>query len=261
MYFNFLNYITKVPERFDDGNTKGYKVCTQQEFNTLVYNNFNDVELEKNVDFAKIVAYTNMCVSTWNKFVRNAIIKDADRSVITKNDLILSYTTIVNAFNDAIIKNSEEYILHDVVNYVHPRYELKGFMIKFTAIHGGRTTSPLFVLDHTDMFSVNKYMQLSQSFIAAAKSASSKLKAQRWKDYYEFKESCLLLTNIVNRQGQLLHQARRRTVYRNIRGHLQSNPRRRNTAPHTLRRHQNQHTAGHRIRQTTASKGQRNAGV
>ena len=203
--FNFLNYITKVPERFDDDNTKGYKVCTQQEFNTLVYNNFNDVELEKNVDFAKIVAYTNMCVSTWNKFVRNAIIKDADRSVITKNDLILSYTTIVNAFNDAIIKNSEEYILHDVVNYVHPRYELKGFMIKFTAIHGGRTTSPLFVLDHTDMFSVNKYMQLSQNFIAAAKSASSKLKAQRWKDYYEFKESCLLLTNIVNRQGQLLY--------------------------------------------------------
>ena len=55
------------------------------------------------------------------------------------------------------------------------------------------------------MFSVNKYMQLSQSFIAAAKSASSKLKAQRWKDYYEFKESCLLLTNIVNRQGQLLY--------------------------------------------------------
>lgn len=37
--------------------------------------------------------------------------------------------------------------------------------------------------------------------IASAKNSSSKLRAQRWKDYYEFKESCLLLTNIINRDG------------------------------------------------------------
>ena len=34
--------------------------------------------------------------------------------------------------------------------------------------------------------------------IDAAKSARSTLKAQKWRDYYAFKEACLLLTNIIN---------------------------------------------------------------
>ena len=203
--FNFLNYITKVPEKFDSDNIKGYKLCSKEDFERRVYDNFNDPNLEKNVDFAKIIAYTNMCVSSWNKFVRNAIIKDADKSIITKNDLILSYTTIVNQFNDSVIKNSEEYILDDVVNYIHPRHDLKGFLVTFIAIHGGRKAAPLFVLDHTDTYSIQKYIKLSNDFVTFAKAASTKNKAQCWRDYYEFKESCLLLTNIINRQGVLLY--------------------------------------------------------
>ena len=194
--FRFLEYISKNRERFDADNVKGYKVCTAPEFEHIVFNNFNDEELERNVDFAKVVAYTNMAVSSWNKFIRNITIKDADKSVITKNDLIISYTTIVNKFNEAVIKNSEEYIVYDIANYIHPQYNLKGFIIKFQAIHGGKVTSPLFVLDHKDPDTIAAYVKICNSMIASAKNSSSKLRAQRWKDYYEFKESCLLLTNI-----------------------------------------------------------------
>ena len=199
--FRFLEYISKNRERFDADNVKGYKVCTAPEFEQIVFNNFNDEELERNVDFAKVVAYTNMAVSSWNKFIRNITIKDADKSVITKNDLIISYTTIVNKFNEAVIKNSEEYIIYDIANYIHPQYNLKGFIIKFQAIHGGKVTSPLFVLDHKDPDTIAAYVKICNSMIASAKNSSSKLHAQRWKDYYEFKESCLLLTNIINRDG------------------------------------------------------------
>ena len=199
--FRFLEYISKNRERFDADNIKGYKVCTADEFEQIVFNNFNDEELERNIDFAKVVAYTNMAVSSWNKFIRNATIKDADKSVITKNDLIISYTTIVNQFNEAVIKNSEEYIVYDIANYIHPQYNLKGFIIKFQAIHGGKVTSPLFVLDHKDTDTVTTYVKICNSMISSAKDSSSKLRAQRWKDYYEFKESCLLLTNIINRDG------------------------------------------------------------
>lgn len=199
--FKFLEYISKNRERFDSDNIKGYKVCNAQEFEQIVYNNFNDEELTTNIDFAKVVAYTNMAVSSWNKFIRNIIIKDADKSVITKNDLIISYTTIVNKFNEAVIKNSEEYIVYDIANYIHPQYNLKGFIIKFQAIHGGKITSPLFILDHKDLDTIANYVKICNSMIGSAKNSSSKLRAQRWKDYYEFKESCLLLTNIINRDG------------------------------------------------------------
>lgn len=196
--FKFLEHISKVTSKFNDDNTKGYCVCNPQVFENLVKINFSDEELTRNIDYAKVIAYTNNTVSAWNKFIRNTIIEDADKSVITKNDLIISYVTLVNQFNDCIIKNSEEYVLKDVVNYTHPRYNLKGFMVRFIAIHGGNVTSPLFIIDHKDKFTIQMYVKLSRDMIQAAKLAKNTVRAQRWRDYYTFKESCLLLTNIIN---------------------------------------------------------------
>lgn len=202
--FTFLNYIISNSSKFNEDNTKGYQVCNSKDFDDIVYNNFNDDQLTSDVDFTKIIGYTNTCVSAWNKFVRNSIIKDSDKSIITKNDLIISYTTIVDQFNNPIIKNSEEYILKDVVNYKHPKYEINGFLVRFTAIHGGVDTTPLFIVDHKNMASIQMYIQISNSLIDAAKNSSKALKAQKWRDYFEFKESCLLLTNIVSRDGKIL---------------------------------------------------------
>lgn len=196
--YNFLNYIVKNPSKFNSDYTKGYQVCNTEMFNQFVYNNFNDEELTRNVDYTKVIGYTNKCVTYWNKVIRSSIIEDANKSILGKNDLIISYVTLVNNFNECIIKNSEEYIINDIVNYVHPQYELKGFMVKFTAIHGGAVTKPLFIVDHSDKFTIQKYVQISKSLIEQAKEAKKTYRSQSWKNYYEFKESCLLLTNIIN---------------------------------------------------------------
>ena len=119
--------------------------------------------------------------------------------------MITSYTTIVDEFNSIIIRNSEDYIINDIVNYNHPTYKIKGFMIKFQAIHGGEIAKPLFVLDHTDRFSVQMYMKLSNSLIEHAKSARRNMRAAAWKEYYKFKEGCLLATNIVRTNGEILY--------------------------------------------------------
>ena len=203
--FRFLEYITAHRSEFDSNEIKGYKVCTSNEFNSLMYNNFNDPELTKNVDFTKVIAYTNAVVSNWNKVIRNAIIEKADTSIITNNDLIISYTTLVNVFNECIITNSEDYIIKDVVNYTHPKYAIKGFMVRFQAIHGGKVSSPLFIVDHKDPNSVRMYLNLSEKFIDIAKKATAKTRAQAWKDYYNFKEGCLLLANIVKSDGTILY--------------------------------------------------------
>ncbi|MER2009671.1 MAG: AAA family ATPase [Psychrobacillus sp.] len=201
--YEFLKHIQRFRSKFNDDYTKGYQVCSPQEFNEIVYNNFNDEALTVNVDYAKVIAYTNAAVSSWNKYIRNSIIADADKSIITKNDLIISYTTIVNQFNECIIKNSEEYIIKDIVNYVDSKYQLRGFMIRFQAIHGGDITTPLFVLDHSDIYTIQKYMQISESMINAAKTTRSTLKAQKWREYFAFKESYLLLTNILGSDGKI----------------------------------------------------------
>lgn len=199
--FYFLTYIGKNKEKFDVGYTKGYQVCNGEDFGQKVLTYFTDEQLTKNVDFVKIVGYTNDCVSNWNKFIRYNIIADAETSVITKNDLFTSYLTVVNQFNDTVIINSEDYILNDVVNYVHPTYELQGFLVKFTAICGGKVTTPLFILNHKDLFSVDRYVKLSNDLIQSAKSASAKTRAQRWREYFAFKEGVLLLCDIKKQIG------------------------------------------------------------
>lgn len=199
--FNFLNYISTHKYETDEGNTKGFYICNTEEFNRAVIMNFNDEEFTKNINLCRIVAYTNKQVTMWNSFVRNSIIKDSNKSVITKNDLILSYVTIVDDFLSPIITNCEEYVIKDIINYVHPRYELKGFMITFTSIYGGINTKPLFVVDHTDINNITKYVAITKKFIEDGKRYGS----SSWKNYYEFKNEVLLITNILSSNQRILY--------------------------------------------------------
>ena len=205
--YTFLNHIIRFKEQFNADYTKGYQVCDANTFNQIVYNNFNDEELTRNVDYAKVIAYTNLNVSSWNKFIRNSIIADSDKSILTKNDLIISYVTIVNKFNDCVIKNSEEYIINDIQNFTDSTYDkngLKGFLVKFQAIHGGDITTPLFVIDHTDSYTVQRYVQINNSMIEAAKTARANIRNEKWKLYFAFKEYCLLMVNIISPDGKLI---------------------------------------------------------
>lgn len=81
----------------------------------------------------------------------------------------MSYTTVVNVFNDIIINNSEEYIVKDIVDTIDNDYEFKGFLIKFQAIHGGAITQPLFVIDHYDNYTFQMYYKKLTSLIDDAK--------------------------------------------------------------------------------------------
>ena len=205
--YKFLNYIQRFKEQFNADYTKGYQVCDANTFNQTVYNNFNDEELTRNVDYAKVISYTNLNVSSWNKFIRNSIIADSDKSILTKNDLIISYITIVNEFNDCVIKNSEEYIINDIQNFTDSRYDkngLKGFLVKFQAIHGGDITTPLFVIDHTDSYTVQRYVQINNSMIEVAKTARANIRNEKWKSYFAFKEYCLLMVNILSPDGKII---------------------------------------------------------
>ena len=205
--YKFLNYIQRFKEQFNADYTKGYQVCDANTFNQTVYNNFNDEELTRNVDYAKVISYTNLNVSSWNKFIRNSIIADSDKSILTKNDLIISYVTIVNEFNDCVIKNSEEYIINDIQNFTDSRYDkngLKGFLVKFQAIHGGDITTPLFVIDHTDSYTVQRYVQINNSMIEAAKTSRANIRNEKWKSYFAFKEYCLLMVNILSPDGKII---------------------------------------------------------
>ena len=141
--YRFLEYISKNigVTNYNDIN-EGFCICGKESFRHLINMSFNDEAYKKNIDMYRIIAYTNACVSGWNSYIRNTIIQDSDKNIITKNDLIMSYETIVNEFMEIVINNSEEYIINDIVNFVDDTDGFKGFLVKFQLIHGGMITRP-----------------------------------------------------------------------------------------------------------------------
>lgn len=204
--YRFLEYLSKNVgvTNYNDIN-EGFSICNQTAFKQLIDMSFSDEAYTKNIDMYRIIGYTNACVSGWNNYIRNNIICDSDKNIITKNDLIMSYETIVDEFMDIIINNSEEYIINDIVNFVDDTYGFKGFLVKFQLIHGGSITKPLFVIDHRDKFTIQKYHKTVTDLITAAKSANGGTRVSRWKAYYEFKKKYLIAANIIDRNGRIIY--------------------------------------------------------
>ena len=204
--YRFLEYLSKNigATNYNDIN-EGFSICGKAAFKNLIDMSFNDEAYTKNIDMYRIIAYTNNCVSGWNNYIRNTIIRDSDKNIITKNDLIMSYETIVNEFMEIVINNSEEYIINDIVNFVDDKYGFKGFLVKFQLIHGGTITRPLFVIDHRDAFTIQKYHKTITDLINSAKSANGGTRVAKWKAYYEFKKKYLIAANVIDRTGKILY--------------------------------------------------------
>lgn len=200
--YNFLTYINNHRRNVIDG--KGYVVVGIDDFTELVARAFSNKDFEKNVDLNRCIAYTNGAVGIWNRYVRNSIIQSAEKSILNNNDLIMSYVTIVDEFNDIIINNSEDYIIRDILNFTDSDYGFKGFMVKFQAIHGGAITKPLFIINHTDQSTFITYCQEVKYLIDDAKAANKEMAASKWKKYFAFKRKYLILTDVRDNLGNIV---------------------------------------------------------
>ena len=205
--FNFLNYIYKNPNASKYNELgEGFTICNSEQFKELIDIHFHNEEYTKNIDMYRMIAYTNNKVSAWNNYIRNIIIKDSDKNIITKNDLIMSYETIVNEFLEIVINNSEEYIIREITDYVEDKYGFKGFLVKFQLIHGGKITKPLFILDHKDRPTILNYYNIINTLINSAKQANGGTRVKKWKEYFNFKKKYLLAANILNKSGDILYK-------------------------------------------------------
>jgi exodeoxyribonuclease-5 len=165
-------------------------------FCEIMTDDFNTHEFERNIDFAKYLSFTNESVLHYNKYIRNFIINNND-TLLCGDDLLVAYSTILDEFNVPTIINSENYIINDISNYTNMD-SIKGFLVSFKVIVDGTVTNPMFIIDHNDIDSISIFSQIITKLINDAKNATnSAQRASRWKDFYSFKNSNLLMTNLV----------------------------------------------------------------
>lgn len=175
---------------------KGFKIIREEDFLNEITTKFKDKEYVNDIYKYKIIAYTNDAVSNYNKFIRNIIVKDCNKSVITQNDLIMSYETIVDEYNQPIIYNSEEYIIKSIVDHNDSITGFKGFLVKFQMVNGGEITRPLFIIDHNDKLTLSLYYHKLTKLRLDAQRANIANRATLWQRYFDFKKTYLLAVNI-----------------------------------------------------------------
>lgn len=201
----FLNLLARKPKVLSSDGTKGWAAVKQSIFNQAVAHCFSDKELESNIDKYRMLAFTNRSVNGWNNIIRCNVINHGN-DIICKDDLIMSYATILDEFNDKVITNSEDYIINSVSDYRDPKYGMKGYIVRFRAIHGGSIRSHLFVIDHNDEFSIQMYARLLSDKLTDAKSSNNlaSVRAAKWREYFKFKSEYLIMTDLSYADGTFL---------------------------------------------------------
>lgn len=191
------NYVNVLFNKHLIKNGKGYTHVGLETFQDYSTRAFTNDEFKKNIDWCKLITYTNNNVAVWNTHIRNTMFPEHHNKALIIHDLFTCYTTIVDEFNSPKITNSEDYIVDDFHEFRN-RHGIKGWMVAFTEVSTGNKTPYLFVVDHLDadnfaLFSA-KVCNLIDSATSPINSPGSR--SNKWKEYYEFKGENLTMVPV-----------------------------------------------------------------
>lgn len=186
---NVISFLKDNPKNIDNDKGIGYITLSDKEFAASCIAAFKSSNFEKDIDFCKYTAYTNDTILGWNKFVRKHMFPNASE-ILVKDDVLLAYQNIVDNNISPILINSEDYIVDDV----YDRFSELGFrefVVHLISVTTGKTTSIL-IVDHSHS-TFKTYYNILNQYHETAMYAHRDLRSQRWKEYYNFKNTHLVM--------------------------------------------------------------------
>ncbi len=168
----------------------GYSLLNRAKFNNELFKEFSLEFEQHDLTRNRLLAYTNDRVKYYNNLIRNHILSDTSE-ILHRDDILTSYTTIVDEFNAPIITNSEDYVIDDIRPYTN-QFEIDTFAVNLKSLYDGSITTTLQVVDHTKK-SFKTYYQILNHLHRTAITAHKGERARKWIDYYKFKDSMLTM--------------------------------------------------------------------
>lgn len=190
----FIKYIRKTPRQINDkGN--GYEVLGKLDFSREVNKYFSSVEFENNVNYCRYTAYTNRSILDWNNYIRHTIIPDTSE-IISKDDLLTGYITLVDEFNNLSIINSEDYIIGNIFKRV-TEDGFNSFVVELVQVSQEKgkaiVKTTVNIVDHKSPKFVNYYDRLNILHFNAVYSTAAE-RGKNWSQlYYPYKNKNLVL--------------------------------------------------------------------
>jgi hypothetical protein len=170
---------------------EGYIVLDKRNFTNTVIQYFQSDNFSKNVDFLRYTAYTNDNILAWNNVIRNSLL-DNPQALITEDDLLTGYNSIVDENLSPVLINSCDYIIRDIT----PRITDDGFNVFSTILVDDTNKSEMInIVDHRST-TYGKFVSKVIRLHNIAALAPVHLKAKRWTEFYNFKNHYLSMIPI-----------------------------------------------------------------
>jgi len=172
----------------------------KRKFRESVLDKFGSDDFQKDIDFAKVIAWKNDTVIASNAVIRGELLgKDTD--IVEVGDLLMGYRSISNetqTYN--IIENSCDYRIVRKEKLEENEYGIKGYHVQLREdlAKGKFKHQDLFIIDANDHENLHLYAQMHDFFRDMGKTHK-----KNWKKYYAFRRSNVLMKTIDKYQNGL----------------------------------------------------------
>jgi len=183
----FLSHIFK--QRSNKFNGGGYEILNENSFNKILKDYFTIEKINENMDSARVISYTNMSVKINNNYIRRLLTNSKD--ILCEDDVLTSYSTIVDEFNQPIIINSEDYYIEHIRPYTNEN-QIKTFAVNLRSMYDNRQSLTLQIVDHTHE-SFKTYYKILNYLHSEAINSKASNRAKNWIKYFKFKDSMLTM--------------------------------------------------------------------
>lgn len=198
---NLVRLLSKANDMYDSDADNGYVIADGTGFIHILNDRFNSAEFERDIDHCRYTAFTNRAILDMNGYVRNLVVGSYD-NILVQDDILTSYSTVLDEFNTPIIVNSEDYIIHELSDY-NNKYSLSGYLTTLKAVSDGKLTNSIFIVNHKNIDSLNRYVAVYKLLLNAAASCKTFKRRELWEKFYDFKNHNLLLVDIIENGRKL----------------------------------------------------------
>ena len=185
------NCISHLIRLRDKNETKNYKVFKRSEYTEQILSYFDCKEFTQDIDWIRQASFSRHSVQTWNQTIRHKLITD-DKDLVNINDIFTAYTNQIDSNKNPILKNSDDYILHDIDKYIND-LGLSTFAVNLNNVYDRKISPKLLILNHADKASVDTFLSLLNYLHYKAKYQGVQ---GGFRNYYKFKDSILIMKNL-----------------------------------------------------------------
>jgi len=164
-------------------------------FKTMILTKYRSDDFQKNIDYAKVIAWKNITVQGANRSIRNEMFgKQAD--VVEVGDILMGYRGVRSSngrYN--IIENSQDYRVVSKTEKSENKYGIMGWEVRLREdlLHGKYKHRNVFIIDIKDHNNLHRYAELHDEYKAIG---LKKEMIGSWSKYYAFRRENILMKTI-----------------------------------------------------------------